>query len=154
MQIEAMDHVAVRLPDLQEAERFYCQLFGARVLFREAKLADGWATFPPGAEWEEICRSEFRPDLCFLQRDNLKLALERLSGEPESKPGLLSHVCVRVDPEGFEGLRQAAIDLGCEVLVSVQKTFVFADPFGVRWEVTWSAETRSTGERTGRWVAL
>jgi len=77
MRYRSVTHVALRVADLRRAEEFYTALFGLRVAFREAEVADGWRTLPEGAGWEDAQAAGIRLDLSLLSRDALHLALER-----------------------------------------------------------------------------
>jgi catechol 2,3-dioxygenase-like lactoylglutathione lyase family enzyme len=146
-------HIAVRVENLQKAESFYQAVFGLAVAFREARTEEGWATLPPDAGWAEVERSGLNLDLVFLRRDSFELALERTSN-PVAEPSRLSHIALVVSQEELEALRGRARELGCPVGYDMPHTIMFGDPFGVRWEIMLTGQSRSTGERTGRWLRV
>lgn len=53
MAYRGISHVAVRVNNLREAERFYSRLFGLAVAFWEAETSDGWRTLPEDASWDD-----------------------------------------------------------------------------------------------------
>lgn len=153
MNYRSITHVAVRVQNLREAERFYQQLFGLEVLFREAETDEGWATLPPDAGWEDAESAGVHLDLCVLRRDELILALER-TATPTGEPSKLSHIGIAVSEEELPALHQRVKQLGCTVCLEHPRSIIFDDVFGVRWEVTFSNKFRSTGEATGRWLPV
>ncbi len=153
MNYRAVAHVAIRVPDLREAESFYRRLFGLEVAFREARTEEGWATLPPGAGWDEAEAAGVKLDLVFLRRDALDLALERTTASI-SEPSRLSHVALVVSPEELEALRGRAREMGCPFAYDAPTHMMFSDPHGGRWEIMLKGDSRSTGESRGRWLKV
>jgi catechol 2,3-dioxygenase-like lactoylglutathione lyase family enzyme len=151
MQYRSVTHVALRVPDLRQAEDFYIALFGLQVAFREANVADGWRSLPEGAGWEDAQAAGVSLDLSVLHRDALGLALERAE-EGAVAGGRLSHVGLEATEVELKRLGQAAPGLGCQIVQQRQGLLVLDDPYGVRWELTTAYELRSTGAATGRWL--
>jgi catechol 2,3-dioxygenase-like lactoylglutathione lyase family enzyme len=108
MQYRSVTHVALRVPDLRQAEEFYTALFGLQVAFREAEVADGWRTLPEGAGWQDAQAAGISLDLSVLHRDALSVALER-AGEGFVPGGRLSHVGLEVADVELERLRQGRL---------------------------------------------
>ncbi len=152
MAYRAIDHVALRVATLRDAESFYRTLFGLGVLFREASVADGWRTLPAGAEWDDALAAGIDLGLSMLARDGFKLALTAADAAPGA--GHLDHVNVEVDGPDLERLRADAPALGCRLAVDRPHVIVIDDPFGVRWEISLPGLTLSTGERTGAWLDI
>lgn len=148
----SINHVALQVPDLRAAEEFYRKLFGLKVAFREAELADGWATLPEGAGWEDAEAAGIKLGLSGLSRDAFTLALE--AQDDVTPGGQLSHIGLEVDEEELDRLRSQATALGCEIVFDNPSTVIIDDPYGVRWEVTTAWELASTGARTGRWLKV
>jgi catechol 2,3-dioxygenase-like lactoylglutathione lyase family enzyme len=147
-------HMALLVTDLQNAERFYSQLFDLQVQFREARTIDGWATLPPGAGWPEAIAAGIQLELSFLRNGALVLALERAS-EMTADSGRISHLAVTVDPAAMAELKRRAAELGCQITLDHPRTLLFMDPFGIRWELEAAdGQFRSTGEQIGRWLDL
>jgi len=151
MNYRSIAHVAVCVTDLKAAELLYCELFGLEVAFREARTTDGWASLPPGAGWKEAEASGLHLELVFLRREGFEFALERLAQSP-GEPSRLSHIALEVSQEELEGLRSRARDQNCAILYDKPTTIMFSDPNGVRWEIMLRSDSRSTGERTGKWL--
>jgi catechol 2,3-dioxygenase-like lactoylglutathione lyase family enzyme len=136
-------HVALRVTDLRAAEEYYRGLLRLDVAFREAPTAEGWATLPDGAPWDDSL------ELTMLFRDGFRLALERV--DEVAAEGQLSHIGLQVDAEELDALRDQV-----DAVVDNEQALVFDDRFGVRWELntfTYSdPRALSTGARTGRWL--
>jgi catechol 2,3-dioxygenase-like lactoylglutathione lyase family enzyme len=155
MSYRAVTHIALIVSPLRQAEKFYRTLFTLEVAFREAETSDGWYTLPSNAGWDDAEAAGISLGLCSLHRDAFTLALE---GGASSGGGRLSHIGVQVDTEDLSRLRTVAPSLGCQVVQDVQSLLVFADPYGVRWEMTTSSyddpRRLSTGARLGRWLPV
>ena len=152
MAFQCWTHVALSVAGLREAEDFYVRLLGLTVAFREVETADGWRTLRGGG-CDAAAAAGFEPGLSSLRRDGVVLALEAADAEPAGA-GVLSHVGLAVDDAHLAGLRERAKALGCQIVTDRHNLLVFDDSYGVRWEVSTSADLTSTGARTGRWLDL
>lgn len=156
MTITSVTHIALHVHDVQRAEAFYCQLFDLDVAWREAETRDGWRTLPDGKTWEDAHAAGIHLDLVMLHRDDFALALEAAAHvQPH---GTLSHIGILVDHSTFAALHERAVALGCHIVGVHERTLVFDDPYGVRWEPTVTPYTNprqfSTGARNGQWLAV
>lgn len=155
MTYRAFTHIALIVTPLRQAEEFYQRLFALEVAFREAEAADGWATLPADASWDDAEAAGVSLGLCSLHRDAFTLALEE---GVSHAGGRLSHVGVQVDEEELERLQTVAPTLGCQIVQDGPTILVFDDPYGIRWEITTSSYENprllSTGARKGRWITL
>src|SRR6266702_6390937 len=142
-------HVALAVGRLREAEEFYAQLFGMPVAFREIETPDGWRTLPDDVGWDSARAAGIEPQLSSLRRDGVAIALEEIEDEREGNR--LSHIGMAIDAADLTDLRPRARNLGCGIVTDRDNLLVFDDPYGVRWEVSTTAELTSTGARTGRW---
>src|SRR5262245_3968403 len=105
MTYRAFTHIALIVTPLRQAEEFYRALFALAVDFREAEAADGWATLPSEASWDDAEAAGISLGLCSLHRDSFTLALEEGMSR---QGGRLSHVGVHVDAQDLERLRTVA----------------------------------------------
>ena len=152
----ALDHVALQVRRLQEAEVYYGTLFGAEVAFREARIGGEWRTLPEDAGWADAAAAGIELELSCLERDGFLLAL---TVDPGTGPGsLLDHIAVRMDQVSLDHLRSLTAVLSCRVKSDRPDHLVFVDKYGVHWEIglphTGRQRDRSTGARTGRWIEL
>jgi catechol 2,3-dioxygenase-like lactoylglutathione lyase family enzyme len=150
-----VSHVALMVADLPDAEAYYTALFGLTVAFREVECEDGWRTLRPGSGWPEAIAAGYAPGLTVLHGGGLTLALE---AGPTGPGGALSHIGLAVETAQLETLRGRLDALCASVVEQRTDLLVFADRFGVRWEVGVAplppAAEQSTGARRGRWLDL
>ena len=76
MAYRGISHVAVRVNNLRDAERYYSRLFGLAVAFWEAETSDGWRTLPEDASWDDAQAAGISLSMCLLSRNDFRLALE------------------------------------------------------------------------------
>lgn len=142
-----ISHVALYAEDLRAAEAFYERAFAAELLFREAVDADGiWHTLPLDVGWDDAAAADIRIDMVAVRRDDLILPVFVGRSEPR-----------------IIGLKASADEIGAlharlpeqaRMLTHNNAEIVFADPFGVEWQVSTGTRFRSSGEMHGRWLAL
>lgn len=153
----AIDHVALQVRRLQEAEVYYGTLFGAEVAYREARVGGEWRTLPPEAGWPDAAASGIELEMCTLVRDAFVLAL---IVDPGTGPGsLLDHIGVRAENEAaLDHIRSLTGLLGCRIKRDSPAKLHFVDKYGVHWEVglpaTAAERDRSSGATAGRWIDL
>ena len=132
MSLYSVTHIALRATNLQEAEAYYCDLFGLEVAWREAETSDGWRRLPEGKTWDDAEATGIQLDTVMLHRDGLALALEL---HPSiSTEGQLSHIGLLVDEPELNRLRHYGPQVGCRLLDDYEQTIVFDDKYGIRWE--------------------
>src|SRR5215207_4991197 len=110
MSIYSITHISLRVTNLQEAEAYYCDLFGLEVAWREAETIDGWRRLPEGKTWHDAEVAGIQLGIAMLHRDGLALALE-----PHaliSTEGQLSHIGLLVDEQELNRLRHYAPQVG------------------------------------------
>lgn len=147
----AVHHIALRVADLRGAEDYYRALFGAAVAFREAKVADGWRTLPPDADWGDAENAGITLQLVMLAREGLRVALFRSDAEIAAA-GRLDHINVEVNAPDLAAMRDRAPALGCRVALDAPQAIILDDRYGVRWELTTALDQGSNGETHGRWL--
>ena len=131
--MEVIDHIALRVPDLEAAERFYLELFDATLLFREAEIDGRWCKLPFG--WEEARRRGIDPHLVFMRAGVLRLGLEHGEGLP-AKRGVVSHIGLGAAPDEVDAVIDRATKLGCEIVRHdpAEGEVRLVDPYGMDWE--------------------
>ena len=153
----AIDHVALQVRRLQEAEVYYGTLFGAEVAYREARVGGEWRTLPPEASWPDATAAGIELEMCLLERDAFVLAL---IVDPGTGPGsLLDHIGVRVENEAaLDHIRSLTGLLGCRIKRDSASSLQFVDKYGVHWEiglpVAGAQRDRGSGATAGRWIEL
>jgi len=147
-----VNHIALFVPDLRQAETFYQGVFGMQLLMRETELDDHlWYTLPPDKGWDDALAAGITLRMVALKRDNFILAL--FQGKPVPKDTALE-----------TGITMAAGEIAAvhdrlpntvEIVHHEYGDLMFDDPFGYRWHVWPSGrEFRSNGESSGRWLAI
>ena len=154
MAFGGVTHVALRVTSLPEAERFYQELFGLDVAFREIEQTDGWRTLPEGMGWDDARSAGLEPGMCVLFAGGFRLALEQTSDIAAN--GSLDHVGLLVADSDLRTLGDRAKRLGCELPVEGETLSIIRDRYGVTWEITTVVQDdprlESNGARRGRWV--
>ena len=134
--IRELNHLALRVTDLQKAERFYQEFFGMELLGRARRSGDGYEVLNGSYSWEEAIRTGQEADVTFLRNGPLTLALQRLGRGARLERALLDHISIRVDATTFTRLRGEILMRSFEVLASAETALLFRDPFGISWEIT------------------
>jgi len=71
-------HIALFVPDLRTAERYYQSVFDMELIGREAELADGlWYTLPFDKGWDDADAADIKLDMLALRKDEFALAFFR-----------------------------------------------------------------------------
>ena len=70
--------IALFVPDLRAAERYYQSVLDMELIGREAELADGlWYTLPFDKGWDEAEAAGIKLDMLTLRKDEFALSLFR-----------------------------------------------------------------------------
>jgi catechol 2,3-dioxygenase-like lactoylglutathione lyase family enzyme len=147
-------HVALHVPDLEQAEEFYRHVFGLNVVTREARssgsLADDetWAQLPHSATWEDARLAGLEIQMVGLRRGDLLLAL--FPGHPQ--PGTLFLIAVVATVEEIASVRGRLPD-DTAVEVDQDDALTFLDPFGFRWQLC-GPGFAGPGDAGGRWLEI
>ncbi len=140
-------HVALYADDLRAAERFYARVFAAEVLFREAVDANGvWHTLPLDSGWDDAARAGVELGMVALRRDEIVFPVFARRTAPRI-------IGLEVAGEEIAGMRGRLPD-EAEVVAANERQLVFADPFGVEWQIRTRGGFHSSGEMHGRWLVL
>ena len=148
-------HVALLVPDLQEAEQFYSELFDMEVLFREGPLEPGgalaetWATLPRDATWDDAEAAGLTIGMVALQRGDVILPL--FAAEPS---GVQMYAIGLV--MAAEEIAAVRARLPEDTLVETESDgwLAFLDRFGVRWQLSATRPFASAGQVSDTWLEL
>ena len=145
-------HIALFVPDLRAAEKFYGRVFGVEPVFRESAV-DGeetWYALPPGKGWEDAERAGIEVGMVALKRDEFVLALFR--GTPRA--GTVNEICFGLAADELEAVR-ARLREEAITPEHGEHWLRFDDPFGFRWTVQEPhIAFKSSGEIAGRWLSI
>jgi len=136
IQIQGLNHVAIRVTDLAIAERFYADFLGMGVLGRAIRVAGGgYQTLPGDYDAVVAARDGTEADVTFMRGGTLTLALQRAGrGTRIDRTSLLDHLSVTVDASTFANLRGEILMRGLDPITITDRAITFRDPFGVVWE--------------------
>ena len=145
----AVRHIALFVPDLQEAEQYYQRLFAMDLIGREAHLEDSlWYTLPPDKTWEDAKAAGIELSMLALKRGSLVLAL--FPGNPQ--PGQIYMIGVNMPPREISRIRKR-LSSDAEVWEDRSKALTFRDRYAIIWQIYGSGTGfRSSGEAHGRWL--
>ena len=148
----AYRHIAITVPDLEQAERYYRRLFDMDVVMREAATPEGDAQLPREKEWDDARRAGIDVYMVALRRGSFVLAL--VDG---ASPAIEDAHADRRRPL-FVGLvmREAEIAaLRARVEDGEEwddDSGGFSDRYGIVWQPAADAGFAGAGERAGRWL--
>jgi catechol 2,3-dioxygenase-like lactoylglutathione lyase family enzyme len=147
-------HVALHVPDLEHAERYYRDVFDLDVVTRESltggSVADDetWAQLPPTATWEDARSAGIEIQMVGLRRGDLLLAL--FPGHPQ--PGTVFLIAVVATVDEVAAVR-GRLPNDTAIEVDQDEALTFLDPFGFRWQVCGPGFS-GPGHRHGRWLQV
>lgn len=130
-----VDHIAVTVESLRQAENLYHRLFGLNVLFREGRSGAVWSQWPAEWGWDRAKETDTQLECSCLEREGFRVML-LLRRSDQEQQGRIDYVCLRLKAEEAESLRLRAGDLGCRVDESPSGGWIIEDPYGVRWRLT------------------
>ena len=145
-------HIAITVPDLEQAEEYYQALFDMELVTREELGPDGDRQLPRDKDWSDARRAGIDLYMVALRREGFVLALfDEASpfigelGLPNSRPlfiGLnlpadeIARVRARLPGEDWD-----------------QESGGFRDRYGVGWQFG-DGTFSGAGDRNGRWVEV
>jgi len=138
IQLRALNHVAIRVNELEKAETFYTSFFGMTIIGR-AYLGPkgGYQPVAAGYDPRTAYATNREADVTFLRSEALTFVLRRMGrGDRVETNAVLDHISVDVDIHGFTELRGEVLMRNFDVLMLAPEALTFRDPFGVVWEVT------------------
>ena len=138
IQLRAINHIAIRVNELEKAETFYTSFFGMVILGRAYRGPHGgYRPVAVGYDPHTARAGNMEADVTFLGSEALTFALRRVGrGDRVEANAVLDHISVDVDVHGFAELRGEVLMRNFDVLALAPESISFRDPFGVVWEVT------------------
>lgn len=132
-------HIAISVPNLREAERYYCELFDLEVAWRDTRGAT--SVF---ATWEEIEAAGVQPWITMLTKGAFRLAIEEAGSKTSSRGPGLDHLGLQADAEQLRRVAARAAALGLQITASrADELLSFRDRLGLAWEL----DTRSHADQ-------
>lgn len=144
-------HIALVVPDIREAEKYYQRLFGMELIGREAELEDGhWYTLPRDKEWQDAEAAGIDLGMLALRKGDIVLAFF-----PGSEPaGQVFAIGLAMAQDDTEAVRKR-LPSDCDVVVDHPEQFNFRDRYGISWQlVPPGQEFLMNGDTSDRWLDL
>lgn len=147
----SLRHIALFVPDLRGAERYYQSIFNMELIGREAELPDGlWYTLPFDKGWDEADAVGIKLDMLALRKDEFGLALFR----SDTPPGQVHVIGLRMTIEEIARVR-ARLPADTQVLQDAPDYLEFRDPYQITWQIMFPGSKFSTaGVFANRWPTL
>jgi len=149
--LSSIRHIALTVPDLQEAEAYYQTLLGMELLGRETQLGDGeWYQLPFDKGWEEAKAAGIELRMLALRKGAIVLAL--FSGG-ESR-GQVFAIGLTLSQEEITEVR-TRLPKDSLLLLDLPTRLHFIDRYGIMWQLELpGVDFRMNGEANGRWLEL
>lgn len=144
-------HIALVVPDLQAAERYYQDLFEMELLGREAQLDDGlWYTLPYDLGWQDAEAAGIDLNMLALRKGDAVLALF-----PGSQPpGQVFSIGLAMPWEQVEQVKNR-LPADVEVILDRSDQFHFRDQYGISWQlVPPGTGFVMNGDTSARWLEV
>lgn len=145
-----VSHIALFVPDLQEAERFYKNLFDMELIGRETVKEDGlWYTLPFDKDWEDVKTAGLNLNMLALRKGDFVLAL--FKGEkPIGQVYVIGLGTSEEEIRSIHSRKQSDI----EILESRQDFLEFIDPYQIIWQIGVNPVFRTSGDFADRWIEI
>ena len=144
-------HIALYVPDLRKAERYYQWILDMELIGREAELEDGlWYTLPFDKGWDEADAAGIKLDMLGLRKDEFGLALFR----GDAPPGQVNAIGIRMPMEEIARVR-TRLPGDTQVLEDESDYLEFRDTYLITWQIMFPGSIFSTsGVFANRWLTL
>jgi catechol 2,3-dioxygenase-like lactoylglutathione lyase family enzyme len=135
--IRELSHVAIRVAEMERAERFYIDFLSMEIVGRgRHNSLGGFDAVDATYTWADAAKTGTEADVAFLRNGPLVVALHRVGRGARLDRGLLDHISIRVDAATFTAIKGQVLMRSMELIESAETAFAFRDPFGVTWELT------------------
>jgi catechol 2,3-dioxygenase-like lactoylglutathione lyase family enzyme len=143
-------HIALFVPDLQEAERFYNDLFEMDLIGREIEKEDGLGyTLPFDKSWENLKTAGVVLDMTALRKGEFVLALFR-GMKPLGQVFAIGLSTSKKDIKAIHDRLQTEIKI--EVIQPDRLEFI--DPYHITWQIAVDPTFRTAGDSANRWINI
>lgn len=146
----SVSHIALFVPNLQEAERFYKDLFEMELIGREVEKEDGlWYTLPFDKGWEDATAAGIDVGMSALRRGKFVLALFR-GAHP---PGQVFAIGLSATEEEIKAIyERLSPDIKIEEFQPGRLEFL--DPYHITWQIAVEPTFRTAGDFANRWLVI
>jgi catechol 2,3-dioxygenase-like lactoylglutathione lyase family enzyme len=145
-----VSHIALFVPNLQEAEKFYKDLFEMELIGREIEKEDGlWYTLPFDKGWEDAEAAGMDLGMSALRKGKFVLAL--FSGS--NPPGQVFAIGLSATEEEIKAIHERlAPDIKIEEFQPDRLEFL--DPYRITWQIAVESTFRTAGDFANRWLVI
>lgn len=146
----SLSHIALFVPNLQEAERFYKDLFEMELIGREIEKEGGlWYTLPFDKGWEDAKAAGMDLGMSALRKGKFVLAL--FSGS--NPPGQVFAIGLSATKEEIEAIHERlSPDIKIEEFRPDRLEFL--DPYHITWQIAVETTFRTAGDFANRWLVI
>jgi catechol 2,3-dioxygenase-like lactoylglutathione lyase family enzyme len=148
--IRSVSHIALFVPDLQEAEQYYQNLFTMELIGREILHENGQsATLPFDKGWEDAKAAGLKIGMSALKKGKLVLAL--FSGKKSL--GQVFAIGLNATQDEMDNIYRK---LSPETQIDVHQAdrLEFIDHFHITWQIAVDPVFRTAGDYANRWVDI
>jgi catechol 2,3-dioxygenase-like lactoylglutathione lyase family enzyme len=136
LDIQAFDHVALRVASIQRAETFYHEFLEMDVMARARRSGDNWEIMPVDFDWTVGLNTGFYPELVVLRNGPVNLLLLNAGHGAVMIEPRLAHIGLLVSSETLGFLRGTVLIRSYPVVQDDLHAFRFRDPYGITWHLT------------------
>ena len=148
--MSSLRHIALFVPDLRAAERYYQSVFDMELIGREAALSDGlWYTLPFDKGWDEAEAAGIELGMLALCKDEFGLALFR----GDAPPGQVNVIGLKMPIDEIAKIR-ARLPEDMQILEDAPDYLEFRDPYQITWQIMLSSKFSTSGIFANRWLKV
>jgi len=148
--LTSVSHIALFVPDLQEAEFFYIHLFDMELIGREIEKEDGLGyTLPFDKGWEDVKSAGMVLDMTALRNGNFVLALFR----GMKSPGQVFVIGLSTNKKEIKAIH-GRLHSGIKIELFQPDRLEFIDPYTITWQIALNPTFRTAGDFANRWINI
>lgn len=148
--IKSVSHIALFVPDLQEAEQYYQSLFDMELIGREVEQDDGlWYSLPFGKGWVDAMAAGVELDMIALRKGSLVLALFK----GDNPPGQVFAIGLNATEDEIESIHKK-LPPGTRIDVYQADRLEFIDSYDITWQIAVDPVFRTAGDFANRWLSI
>ena len=136
LEIQAIDHIALRVASIQRAEAFYHEFLEMDVVARARRSGDDWEIMPIDFDWTVGLNTGFYPEMVVLRNGPINLLLLNAGHGAVMNEPRLAHIGLRVSSETLGFLRGTVLIRSYPVVQDDLHAFRFRDPYGITWHLS------------------
>ncbi|HSN93738.1 MAG TPA: VOC family protein [Anaerolineaceae bacterium] len=145
-----VSHIALFVPDLQEAERFYKHLFDMELIGREIENEEGMGyTLPFDKSWEDVKAAGVDLHMLALRMGSFVLAMFKGA----QAPGQVYVIGLGMTEEDIKAIHSRIQD-GNFATQFRPDYLEFVDPYQITWQIAVNPIFRTSGDFAGRWIEI